>query len=134
MRATRSGNVGYYLAQLLLIAVFAFPLVWVLSLSLKSAEETLQSPPSLLPQQWLFSNYTDVLDTTPIGRYLLNSIVLVALSVARHAAAGGSGGVRAIAFRLPQPPALHPWTACRAADLAVDHRRTCVPALRGTAT
>ncbi len=82
MRATRSGNVGYYLAQLLLIAVFAFPLVWVLSLSLKSAEETLQSPPSLLPQQWLFSNYTDVLDTTPIGRYLLNSIVLVALSVA----------------------------------------------------
>ncbi len=62
--------------------MFAFPLLWVVSLSLKSAEETLQSPPSLLPQQWLFSNYSDVLDTTPIGRYLLNSIVLVALSVA----------------------------------------------------
>ena len=82
MKYSRRGDVGYYLAQLVLIIVFAFPLLWVLSLSLKSAAETLQSPPSLLPGDWLFSNYTQVLDTTPIGRYLLNSVLLVALCVA----------------------------------------------------
>ena len=34
-----------------------------------------------MPADWLFSNYTQVLDTTPIGRYLLNSMLLVALCV-----------------------------------------------------
>ena len=81
MRASRWGNVGYYAAQLVLVIVFAFPLLWVLSLSLKSAQETLQSPPGLLPGSWLFSNYGHVLDTTPLGRYLLNSAILVGLSV-----------------------------------------------------
>jgi multiple sugar transport system permease protein len=81
MRPSRQGNLGYYGAQLLLILVFAFPLLWVASLSLKSAEETLQSPPSLLPSQWLFSNYSEVLSTTPIGRYLVNSVILVGITV-----------------------------------------------------
>jgi multiple sugar transport system permease protein len=81
MRTTRWGNAPYYAAQLVLVVVFAFPLLWVLSLSLKTAAETLESPPSLLPTSWAWSNYGDVLDTTPLGRYLLNSIVLVGLSV-----------------------------------------------------
>jgi multiple sugar transport system permease protein len=82
MQPSRRGNIGYYLGQLLLIVVFAFPLLWILSLSLKSAEETLQSPPTLWPAQWLWSNYTHVLDTTPIGRYLVNTVILVASTVA----------------------------------------------------
>jgi multiple sugar transport system permease protein len=81
MRSIRWANVPYYAAQLLLIIAFAFPLLWVLSLSLKSAEETLESPPSLLPGQWLWGNYGHVLDITPLGRYLINSVVLVGLSV-----------------------------------------------------
>jgi multiple sugar transport system permease protein len=81
MRASRWGSVGYYAAQLLLIIVFAFPLLWVVSLSLKSAAETLKSPPSLLPSSWLWSNYSHVLDITPLGRYLLNSAIVVALTV-----------------------------------------------------
>jgi multiple sugar transport system permease protein len=81
MRASRWGNLGYYAAQLLLVIVFAFPLLWVLSLSLKSAAETLQSPPKLLPKDWLWSNYSHVLDITPMGRYLLNSAIVVGLSV-----------------------------------------------------
>ena len=81
MRPSRLSNAGYYVGQLALIVVFAFPVLWILSLSLKSAEETLMAPPSLLPQSWLFSNYSDVLNTTPIGRYLLNSIFLVTVAV-----------------------------------------------------
>lgn len=80
--AGRGGRVGYLLAQLLLVAIFLFPLLWVVSLSLKTADETLASPPSLLPVSAQWSNYAHVVATTPIGRYLLNSLVLVLASVA----------------------------------------------------
>ena len=79
---TRLVDAGYFLGQLVLIVLFLFPLLWVVSLSLKTAPETLQSPPSLLPASPQWGNYATVLDTTPIGRYLLNSVLLVGLAVA----------------------------------------------------
>jgi multiple sugar transport system permease protein len=82
MARHRWSTVGYYAAQALLVLVFAFPLLWVLSLSLKTGPETLQSPPTLLPQDPQWGNYGFVLQTTPIGRYLLNSLFLVAVTVA----------------------------------------------------
>lgn len=81
MKTSRWGTIPFYLAQLVIIIVFAFPLLWVLSLSLKSAAETLESPPGLLPDQLLFSNYSQVLENTPLGRYLLNSMLLVTITV-----------------------------------------------------
>ena len=79
---------GYIAGQLLLIAVFAFPLLWLISLSLKTAPETLASPPSLVPHHPQWGNYSRVLDTTPITRYLLNSLALVVLSVGGALAVG----------------------------------------------
>lgn len=82
MTRNRWTAAAYYLAQALLILAFAFPLLWVLSLSLKSGPETLQSPPSLVPQDPQWGNYAAVLETTPIGRYLVNSLFLVVVTVA----------------------------------------------------
>jgi multiple sugar transport system permease protein len=84
----RATNAAYVLGQVVLVALFIFPLLWVLSLSLKTAPETLQSPPGLLPRSPQWGSYTHVLDTTPIGRYLLNSLVLVVASVAGALALG----------------------------------------------
>jgi len=84
----RATNAAYILGQVVLVALFIFPLLWVLSLSLKTAPETLQSPPGLLPRSPQWGNYTHVLDTTPIGRYLLNSLVLVVASVVGALALG----------------------------------------------
>ncbi|OEV26922.1 ABC transporter permease [Streptomyces nanshensis] len=78
----RRTDAAYYAAMLGLVAVFAFPLVWVASLSLKTGPEVLRSPPALLPQDPQWANYAHVLETTPIGRYLLNSVILVAAGVA----------------------------------------------------
>lgn len=80
-RTRRRIDAAYYAAMLVLVAVFAFPLVWVASLSLKTGPEVLRSPPSLLPEDPQWSNYAHVLETTPIGRYLANSLILVAASV-----------------------------------------------------
>src|SRR5206468_73106 len=62
--------------------------LWALSLSLKTGAETLQTPPTLLPADPQWSNYARVLQTTPIGRYLLNSLVVVLASVAGALAVG----------------------------------------------
>lgn len=88
MGGSRTTNVWYYLAMAALTLVFAFPLLWVLSLSVKTGPETLQSPPSLLPADAQWSNYTQVLQSTPIGRYLLNSLVIVVACVAGSLAVG----------------------------------------------
>jgi multiple sugar transport system permease protein len=84
----RATDAAYILGQAVLVLLFIFPLLWVLSLSLKTAPETLQSPPGLLPSSPQWGNYTHVLDTTPIGRYLLNSLILVVASVAGALALG----------------------------------------------
>ena len=81
MRLSMQGRALYYLGMALVLAFFAFPLLWVLSLSLKTGPETLLAPPSLLPEDPQWGNYVQVLETTPIGRYLVNSLLLVALSV-----------------------------------------------------
>lgn len=88
MRAQRWNNAAYYLAMAVLALVFAFPLLWVVSLSLKTAAETLQSPPSLLPAAPQWSNYSRVLEATPIGRYLLNSLLIVVACVVGSLAVG----------------------------------------------
>lgn len=81
MSSRRLTDTLHYAAMLLLAVVFAFPLLWVLSLSLKQGAETVQAPPSLLPETPQWGNYAHVLETTPIGRYLLNSLLLVLGSV-----------------------------------------------------
>lgn len=88
MRTSPVTSAAYYLGEVILIVVFAFPLLWVLSLSLKTGAETLQSPPTLLPPDPQWGNYAHVLQTTPIGRYLLNSLLLVVVSVAGALAVG----------------------------------------------
>jgi multiple sugar transport system permease protein len=88
MISRRLTDAAYVAGQVVLVAVFVFPLLWVLSLSLKTGDETLQSPPRLLPTSPQWGNYTHVLDTTPIGHYLLNSLFLVAASVAGALAVG----------------------------------------------
>jgi multiple sugar transport system permease protein len=78
----RSATIG--LTYLLLIAagvIFSFPFLWTLSTSLKTPAETRVFPPSLLPEvpQWL--NYVHLWTTQPVGRWILNSLIVVGLSV-----------------------------------------------------
>jgi multiple sugar transport system permease protein len=88
MTSSRLTSAAYVAGQALLVVIFAFPLLWVLSLSLKTGAETLVSPPTLLPASPQLGNYSHVLETTPIGRYLVNSLVLVLASVSGALAVG----------------------------------------------
>ncbi|MDE3112628.1 MAG: carbohydrate ABC transporter permease [Chloroflexota bacterium] len=75
-----------YLALVAGGVVMAFPFYWTLSTSLKSEAGAAAFPPSLLPEEWLFSNYAAAWLSAPFGRYFLNSAIMavgqVLLSIA----------------------------------------------------
>lgn len=62
--------------------VMLLPLIWLFSTSLKSpTEEIFEFPPRFLPEQPTFSNFVQVWQTNPFGRYLLNSTIVATLTV-----------------------------------------------------
>ncbi|TAE58316.1 MAG: carbohydrate ABC transporter permease [Nostocales cyanobacterium] len=74
-----------FIIYILLIAISIltlFPLLWLISTSLKSpTENLLQTPPQLLPSQPTLNNYFRVWETLPFGTYLYNSLIVSLLTV-----------------------------------------------------
>ena len=72
------------LATLIIIAatVAAFPLVWMVLTSLKSPQETMQTPPVWLPGSPNLDAYTQVAGVIDIGRSLLNSAIIALVTTA----------------------------------------------------
>lgn len=64
-----------------IILFFLFPIFWVFSLSLRTVPELFASPPIWFPENPQFQNYTFVLQKTPVGQYLIHSLILVVLTV-----------------------------------------------------
>jgi putative chitobiose transport system permease protein len=59
-----------------------FPLLWLISTSLKSPTENIfQFPPQLIPQEPTVQNFVRVWQTNPFGRYLFNSTIVAVLTV-----------------------------------------------------
>jgi multiple sugar transport system permease protein len=56
--------------------ILAGPLLWMLSSSLKSKSEVLANPPTLVPHEFVWQNYSDVFQQVPFARYMLNSLLV----------------------------------------------------------
>ncbi len=56
--------------------VVMLPYVWMVSTSLKGADEIFAYPPTWIPQAWRFQNYVDAWNAAPFGRYFFNSLVV----------------------------------------------------------
>lgn len=62
--------------------VTLFPLLWLISTSLKSpTENILQSPPQLWPSQPTLDNFATVWQSLPFGQYIYNSTLVAVLTV-----------------------------------------------------
>src|SRR5438105_4672417 len=59
--------------------VIAFPFMWMLLTSFKPFEETLLSPPTLLPMHWRPENYAEAWRAANFPRFFMNS-ALISLS------------------------------------------------------
>jgi multiple sugar transport system permease protein len=67
---------GTYLIMIVLGLFFFVPIIWMVSVSLKSINETFAIPPSLLPQVWQWNNYLKAMTVVPFARYLMNSLLI----------------------------------------------------------
>lgn len=74
--------VGMYILLGAIALAMLFPLLWLVSTSLKSSTENIfQFPPQLWPEQPTLENYGRVWQTNPFGRYLFNSTLVAVLTV-----------------------------------------------------
>jgi multiple sugar transport system permease protein len=74
-------NVLIYLAYVVILIVFLGPLLWVISLSLKTRPEVLAYPPQLIPETFAWENYVHIWRATRIPLYLYNSIKITFFAV-----------------------------------------------------
>ncbi|MEP7003252.1 MAG: carbohydrate ABC transporter permease [Chloroflexota bacterium] len=72
----RLGKVGAYIVLVIAALVVAFPLLLALSYSFMGERDIATFPPPVIPTNPTLANYMTVLDTIPIGRYLLNSFIV----------------------------------------------------------
>ncbi|SLL18246.1 sugar ABC transporter [Mycobacteroides abscessus subsp. abscessus] len=63
---------------LLIIGAFIMivPFLWMITTSLKSYGESMQVPPTIIPKEWHFENYSNVFDSVNFLKYYINTIIL----------------------------------------------------------
>jgi ABC-type glycerol-3-phosphate transport system permease component len=119
-RPFRPGRVVAYVALALFAIIVAFPLLLALSYSLMTEGEIVTFPPPVLPAHPTLANYDTVLNTIPIGRYLVNSFVvssavvigqLVTASLAAYAFSFLAFRGRSLLFFLFLSTLMIPWEA-----------------------
>ena len=63
------------------VAVSVLPFLWLLSTSLKGAEELFAFPPVLIPSVLVWENYSGLWNAVPMTAYFMNSVIVTAVSV-----------------------------------------------------
>lgn len=71
-----------YLCLASAVVLFAAPMIWMVLCSLKTPEQLTENPHSILPDEWRLQNYFDAVSKMPYLRYLRNSLLYCAGSVA----------------------------------------------------
>lgn len=74
-------QVAIHVVLILVAVTMIFPLLWMLSTSLKAPSKQFSFPPQLVPNPIYFGNYVQLFETTPMLRYLFNSTKIATLSV-----------------------------------------------------
>ena len=77
-RGTRTGSVLTHAVLVLGAVAMIGPFVWQLLTAFKSLPETTTVPPTLLPQEWLWSNFGEVFALLPFAQQLANSLIVAA--------------------------------------------------------
>lgn len=70
----------YFLLTLFAI-ITLFPFYWMMASSLKTAFEVIQTPPTLIPNEFMWENYGTALTMAPFARYFVNTVIVTALSI-----------------------------------------------------
>src|SRR5690349_21186534 len=72
----RLSKLGFALLVILICAITFFPIYWMFVTTIQPTKLTLHFPPSLWPKTFDVSSYREVFDKQPVGRWIVNSIIL----------------------------------------------------------
>ncbi|MEM9975413.1 MAG: carbohydrate ABC transporter permease [Pseudomonadota bacterium] len=78
-RAVRAGDVATYVAALVLTVLFAAPLLWLISLAVRTPAEVFLGAARFIPEEPTLENFRQILTDRTFGLYLWNGIKLCAL-------------------------------------------------------
>jgi multiple sugar transport system permease protein len=78
-RAERLGDVATYAVALFLIVLFAAPLLWLVSLAVRTPAEVFLGAARFIPEEPTLANFEQILTDRAFGLYLWNGIKLCAL-------------------------------------------------------
>jgi multiple sugar transport system permease protein len=76
-RRTRTMNIITIIAVVFFAILALFPIWWIFRTSLMTNAEIYRYPPSLLPGNWLFSNYQQTLEIFKFWKYLWNTMLII---------------------------------------------------------
>ena len=84
IRRERVEKIIRYTRAYLLLSIMAFfvifPFYWMFATSVKSAEEVLRMPPTIIPQDPQFSNFSVAIQKANFTRYLVNTLIVAVFS------------------------------------------------------
>jgi multiple sugar transport system permease protein len=76
LNAMRAQKAFIAVVSFTLFVVLIFPYAIMLLTSLKSKDTVYSIPPTLFPEDWVFTNYLDVWTVVPLRHYITNSVLL----------------------------------------------------------
>ena len=98
----RLGVMVFLYALLILFALIAAgPFLWLVSTSLKSGQNILSFPPTLLPNPVSFDSYVDVWTAQNMPRYLWNTLLITFWGVFANLAMSSTSGYALARIRFP---------------------------------
>ncbi len=74
-------NLVSHIVLLIFVIGALIPFYWMVATSVKTLSESLQSPPTWIPQHANFKNYTNAFHSAPFGRYLFNTLFIAGITV-----------------------------------------------------
>ena len=74
------GKAAFQAAAILLGLVVLFPVIYCFFVSFMMPNQVQSIPPTIFPKEWTLDNYWNVMETTTIGRFMLNSLILAGAS------------------------------------------------------
>ncbi len=76
-----ASRAGVLVVLVVVGGVFAMPLVWMISTSLKSDPELYANPPIWIPRRLVWENYSSAFSYIPYFSYMRNTLIITGLSV-----------------------------------------------------
>lgn len=75
-----AGKVLFQVFAILLGLLILFPIIYCFFVSFMMPNQVQSIPPTIFPKQWTLDNYLNVMETTTIGRFMINSLIVAGVS------------------------------------------------------